>query len=246
MNVAEQVIKEYVNQLEKKFGGDTKYKKYLAEMNKIKLKVITEDDVRRVIQPFLYDWGGMDRVLGKKEFRNWQTNIVRPIKSSSEKLEDFKKRNLGDVKLGELEPGIKCCYESLCKVIGGIAAAKVLHLICPSFFPLWDNPIANAIRNEDVQVVELYPTDYGRQRYGSTIDDFAKFLERKGERKLKKWSHEYYRFMQATQNFIKRYEAILSELATKYQKGILRISDECFWWAATHRPLYLFFEGDCG
>lgn len=104
MNTAEQVIKEYVNQFEKKFGGDTNYKKYLANMNKIKLEVITEDDVKRVIQPFLYDWGGSAHVLGRKEFPNWQTNIVQPIKSNSEKLTDFKKRNLLNVKLGEYRP----------------------------------------------------------------------------------------------------------------------------------------------
>lgn len=100
-------------------------------------------------------------------------------------------------------------------MIGQIAATKVLHLICPNFFPLWDNTIAKAARSE-----------LGRKsKQNKKVEDFS--------------AADYYRFMQEIQNFIKEYEEVLSDLANRCKKGKLKILNECFWWA-THRPLSLF------
>lgn len=122
------------------------------------------------------------------------------------------------VNLSDFESGIKNCYELFGKIVGQIAASKVLHLICPNFFPLWDDGIAIAIWNE---------VD-GKSDKGEVIAQFS--------------GAHYYRFMQVMQNFLREYGEIMSDLAEQYRnrKGKLKILDECLWWA-THRPLSLFF-----
>jgi hypothetical protein len=258
-NYQEDVIREYIRLFQDEFAntnGEAQYEKSSKEMNEAKLENISEHEVKYTIQPFLYKWGKMQRAAFKKRAGDWQTKLAKQIQSNFKQLEGFRTRDLRDTVLGEFEPGIKHCYESFYEVLGKVGAAKVLHVICPSFFPAWDNPIADAILEEDIEfemrgrVVKI-PADLQRdyQKFMNLMQDpvkkqkFIKKCQRERKRELKKSpSAEYYRFMQATQNFIKRYETILSELAIKYQKGVLKISDECFWWAATYRPLCLFFE----
>ncbi len=154
--------------------------------------------------------------LGRSKFRNWQRNLARRIQSDCRRLKNFRSKDLIDVDLNKFESDIKECYESFRKTIGPIAAGKILHIICPNFFPLWDNDIAKAVRNECSEDVKK---DNG-------VEEFS--------------GADYYKFMQVIQNFVKKYEKILSDLCNKYKKGKLKILDECLWWA-THRPLFLFF-----
>ena len=211
----EEIIKRYVELFEQKYNDSSSYNSHLEGTEKINLAGITEKEVEDVIKPFLYKWGKMGRVLGRVEFQDWRGNLAEQIRSNYERLKEFKAKDLADVDLSKLESDIEKCYESLKEAVGRIGAAKVLHLICPSFFPLWDNDIAKAIRSE-----------LGEKREGSKkVEDFSGL--------------DYYRFMQKIQNLIKKYEKVLSVLSTLYKKGKLKILDECLWWA-THRPLSLF------
>jgi hypothetical protein len=209
-----QVIKEYVKRFGQKYN-DNVYNKYLKEAEKIGLDSITEKEVEEVIKPFLYQWGRMGRVLGRQKFQNWGSNLAKQIRSNYDKLEDFKSKDLVNINpdLSKFESDIKKCYESFKGAVGPIAAVKVLHLICPYFFPLWDNDIAKAIRNEF----------NGRNE---KVEEFS--------------GGDYYRFMQQIKDFIEKYKKVLSDLSVQYKKGKLKILDECLWWA-THRSLSLFF-----
>lgn len=205
MNYIEQVVKEYVERFEQASVGNPVYSKYLEAMGRVDLYTVTVKEVTEVIQPFLYKWGGMGRKLGQKEFQDWKSNLAKQIQLNHKKLGDFKTEDLANTDINKYEPDIKNCYSLFKKAVGRIAAAKVLHLICPNFFPLWDNDIAK----------------------GTGIVEFS--------------AGDYYRFMQEMQSFIRKYKKVLSDLATQYKWSVLKIVDECLWWA-TKRPLCLFFE----
>jgi len=211
----EQVIKEYVKRFEQEYSGSSIYNECLKDVRGIELGDITEEEVEEVIKPFLYEWGRMGRVLGRPKFFHWESELRKQIQFNCERLEGFRKQDLSDVDLSEFESDIEKCYESFEKAIGRIAATKVLHLICPNLFPLWDNDIARAVKNE------LDRKSEGRNE----VDNSS--------------GADYYRFMQEMQNLIKEYKGLLSDLANRYKKGELKILDECLWWA-THRPLSLF------
>jgi hypothetical protein len=118
---------------------------------------------------------------------------------------------LQTVSLIHSSPDTIRCYESLEEAVKSpIAAVKVLHLICPDFFPLWDSRIREAV------IAEL------ADRSGDRYSVFA-----------------YYCFMQAIQDFVTKYDEVLSELAEQYRKGKLKIVDEALW--ASRRPLSFLF-----
>jgi len=216
MNLGEQIIKEYVKRYEQKYSADPVYNGFLGSMAKIDLKGITEGEVREVIEPFLYEWGRMGRVLGRIEYLNWERNLASAIRSNCQRLKGFGTKDLTGVNLGQLEPQIMKCYESFKEAVGPIAAAKVLHLICPNFFPLWDNSIAEAFRNEISD----------RSKVSEKVENFS--------------GRDYARFMEQIQELISKYGKLLSYLASQHKKGKLKILDECLWGTA-HRPVTLLF-----
>jgi len=217
-NKNERIIEEYVKRFEQAYTNRSTYSQRLKEMAEIKLADITQTDVERVIRKFLYQWGRMGRILGRQEYAGWQKRLAEQIRSSSGKLRSFRQKDLADPKLqlGNFDSDIKKLYGSFKGIVGRTAATKALHLICPNFFPMWDNDIARAVRSEIQR----------KEEKSNTIEDFS--------------SADYYRFVGQVLNFIKKYETVLSDLATQHKKGKLKILDEFLWWA-THRPLSLFF-----
>jgi Fe-S-cluster formation regulator IscX/YfhJ len=213
-----EMIREHVKQLNNEYSsGHSKYNGYVKDMSKIGLKTITEKEIEESIKPFLYKWGKMGRVLGRSEFHDWRNNLAKQIRSTYAKLEEFRTKDLSAINLSEFEDDIKRCYESFKEAVGPIAAAKVLHLISPNFFPLWDNPIAKAFKQE------------------SKVKD----TKEKDDDRLS--GQDYYRFMQQVQIFVKKHEKIIYALSNQYGRCHLKIVDECFL-CAVRRPLYLLLQ----
>jgi len=98
--------------------------------------------------------------------------------------------------------GSTSLYSSLRSIIGPIASAKVLHLICPNFFPLWDNGIADGLRAEHSGIVDLKPFS----------------------------AQDYFEFMKKLQSLLRKYDELWSSLSQSYKKGKLKIVDECLWY----------------
>ncbi len=250
MNALDNLIKEYVDQFETNFKSDSKYLEYLEKMNIVNLNNVTEDNVKNMVKPYLYNWGKMHRFLGQKKLAGWELKIAEQIRLNSTLLNSYKQRNIVKSNLTDIETGIKQCYSSLFKIVGKIGAGKLLHFLCPAFFPPWDNPIANAISNEKV----FLPHRFYRQPYKYNFNNFSKMtdkekaeayierMQRKEENLVNKSAEEYFCFMKVIQNFINNHINILSDLALKYDKSVIKITDQCFWWGATRRPLYLFFK----
>jgi len=210
-----QLIREYVDQFELKYAGSSIYTECLEDMARLNLGQITEEEIREVVQPFLYRWGRMGRVLNRDEFKGWQGCLAIQIRAIHEKLKGFEAMQLQAVSLIHSSPDTVRCYEYLEEAVQSpIAVAKVLHLICPDFFPLWDNRIREAV------IAEL-----ADRSGGSSVDSFSVFT--------------YYCFMQVIQNFVTNYDEVLSELAEQYRKGKLKIIDEALW--GSRKPLSLLF-----
>jgi hypothetical protein len=108
-----------------------------------KLDKITDTEMEDIIKNFLWYWGRMWRVVQQNE--KWKIGLSEKISGHSDILEKFSKKNLINVNISEFESDIENLYDDFRKVIKQIATAKVLHLICPDFFPLWDNAIAKGI-----------------------------------------------------------------------------------------------------
>jgi len=213
-----EIIEEHVKRCDCFSSDGRTYIPRLNEMNKTKLDTISQKDVEDIVRPFLYEWGRMGRILGRTEFSNWPRGTATVIQKNSQELEQFKKCDLSDTRLNlkTHKPVIMQLYSSFNKVVGQVAATKVLHLICPHFFPPWDNDIAAAVRSE---IREKKPVT-------GNIDNFS--------------PEDYYRFIQEIRTLLIKHSDLISRLANKYGKSKVRILDECFWWS-THRPLSLFF-----
>ncbi len=202
MQYCERIIRESVERFETQYTKDyDNYSRPLHEMNKIELESITEQDTTKVVRPFLYKWG-MGRVLGQISACDWERNLTRSIQSNAKLMESFRASYLENVDLHSVESGVIDCYESFKSAVGKIAAAKTLHLICPNFFALWDNPIANGFH----------------QSNGINVEQFS--------------GKDYYAFLQFVQTLMTSYGMLLSELAVQYKKGKLKIVDEFLWWSA--------------
>ena len=222
MDISSQVIKECVTQLNQTSTGVTSYKKGVADAHNLVLRSITEQQVEDVIQPFLYGWGKMGRVLGKDEYFEWQERLANRITSNASVLEQFRARELTSDDPAQYASEIKHCYDSFSgetddKVVGPIAAAKTLHLLCPTFLPPWDTAIARSARTE---------------RLGIDYDD---------EKPEKKSGMDYFQFVVQVRDFIRTHDTLISELSSLYGKSKVKIVDECFWLAA-NRPLFILMS----
>jgi len=90
----------------------------------------------------------MGRVLGQDSYNGWEKRVEELIATESAELEELRRANFTQAKIEKFEEKIKRLYQAFVEILGPIAAVKTMHLICPNFFPLWDNAIATAFRNE--------------------------------------------------------------------------------------------------
>lgn len=215
---ANTMVRAIVDKHEAVYRGDRPYNNAITHMAIIDIANISKTDVVNVVEPFLYGWGRMGRVLGKQLLLGWQGKVTQIIQSNSGILKQFQNRNIENENLSNHRHEIVTLYESFKGATSQIASAKILNLVCPNFFPLWDNAIANALR---VELVNL--EGYGFDR---SIEVFS------GE--------DYFRFMEGIKLFISRHSDVISLLSNQYQQRKLRIVDECFWWTV-RRPFFLIF-----
>jgi len=226
--IMERAIIEYVKRSQEDDPDDhSKYKMYLKKMERIDLSQFTEQDAEIILKPFLYKWGGMGRTLGQKRCSGWESDIVKQIHSNSDQLGNFRAINFVSTNLMDFKKDIIKCYESFKTIVDRVAATKTLHIICPNFFPLWDNNIANAVRSELIKIVAET----------NKIELISMILE-----KIDNFSgKDYYRFMLVTQDFIERYKNTFLDLGKTYEKSVVKILDD-FLWMTAHRPLSLFLQ----
>lgn len=120
------------------------YLNVIKEFSKIKdlsqLKII---DTKRILEPFLLTWGRMSRVLGK----NGCDLIRKKIIELSNILHRFRSLKLSTINLGKEKNQIIKLFKHISSLksktrrVGPTGTSKVLHLINPDLFPMWDTKI---------------------------------------------------------------------------------------------------------
>jgi len=117
-------------------------------MKKVQLNKINSQDIEGPVKTFLINWGTMRRGLNTK--KGWERNIERIIKSNCDMLDSFRNKNILSKNIEEIDVknAIMDCYKAIRKCIGPTSTSKVLHIIAPNFFPMWDNAIKLKISKE--------------------------------------------------------------------------------------------------
>jgi len=72
-------------------------------------------------------------------------NIELLVKHHATELQRYRERQITSFSTGE-EDAIRRLFSSFQDHLGAVGAAKCLHLLAPTFFPLWDRAIAKAYR----------------------------------------------------------------------------------------------------
>lgn len=158
-----------------------------------------EAEADLILSQFLTAWGVI-RVVGRE--RSWKNNLSKTIRRRMGDLEKFREIKLEKTALDpNMERKIKECYGDFSKALKNVAAAKVLHLLCPDFFPPWENLIIDGYRSE------VYDDEPNKPEKGSPKD--------------------YFEFVKWIQGFIQNYSQLLSALSKEYRVSKVRIVDEC-------------------
>lgn len=124
---------------------------YIGTMKEFSIKELdklTEIDAKRILEPFLITWGRMSRVLGKNG-----CDIVRlKIIELSDKLEKYRLKNLLDFNIDVEEKHLSKIFNDIkntkvtSRDVGPTATSKILHIINPQLFPMWDTKIRGKFR----------------------------------------------------------------------------------------------------
>ena len=111
------------------------YSMCIADVRKQSIKTIDEDFVKWPVRTFLVNWGTMGRVLGREKYKNWCGELSKILKNNSDNLEKFRNKFLENENVEDLQKSIMAIYGNIRKIVGPTSASKVLHLVCPDFFP---------------------------------------------------------------------------------------------------------------
>jgi len=150
------------------------YSEVLKRRNAWDLKSWNMGFVRFIFEKYLFEWGGMARVYPKNIQKNVFAMFLKEIpvilKRFNEPFDSALVSPTFEVKTGKM----KKLYEDLCELhvlrkkrivrIGPTATSKILHLLFPDLFVIWDNEVVRK-----------------RQKYGTTADEYLRYLSDKRE-----------------------------------------------------------------
>ena len=105
---------------------------------------------RRIIKPFLATWGRMGRNVEREDF-DWK-GLVKNIRMQKENLDELKGETLlkivFDHRTSDL---IRKIYNGIeVRHLGATGISKILHLLNPELFVMWDERIRKQIRKDKV------------------------------------------------------------------------------------------------
>lgn len=184
--------------LYEKLNGGNPYEKYLGTI---------DNPTPEKIVWFLNHWGIM-----RKHFDVNQ--ISKCITESKNNLDVFKKRRIETSKLLSLKDNIQDIFQKFQESTGSpVAASKVLHVLAPHFFVIWDN----AIR-----------AGYGCGiKYDKAIvrnETYYVFLAR--TQKELQIAIQSYADSHSIKNFVEASDALIKVLCANRRKTLAKIIDE--------------------
>lgn len=131
------------------FGGHDQT--YLKAINKVEsrgLPSFEESELCSVLWSYLVEWGNMGRVLGHKGC----SRVAVKLKEIDSEFAEFKNLTLTTIDIEDKRASIESLYNELVntswksekgklKRVAPTTTAKVLHLIVPNLFMIWDREI---------------------------------------------------------------------------------------------------------
>ena len=129
----------------------------LKDVQKDLSKLDDVQHVRRVIKPFLIQWGMMGRTVGRKGL-DWKrlSETLRSLEKDFSVLRnrrfitvDFNKRNVSTA--------IKNTFSKIRSIryIGGhTSTPKIMHLLNPEMFVMWDEDIRKAYKERNSRITD--------------------------------------------------------------------------------------------
>lgn len=126
--------------------ADVLYLEAIRKFEKVRenQQELDERMARRIIRPFLASWGRMGRNVERQDF-DWH-RLVEATKNQRENLDKLKKETVLGVRLDRVASVIKEVYTGTkMKHLGPTGISKILHLLNPELFVMWDNDIRRKI-----------------------------------------------------------------------------------------------------
>ena len=149
----EEVIKYIQKNEEENWLAECIYSGAIVALSEVQEDLSKLDNVihvERVLKPFLIQWGIMIR-LSRKDM-DW-ARLGHVLRSLEPHLDRFRGKSFLRVKFKDkrVSENIKKIYEELrnIKHIGATAVCKILHLINPEIFVMWDKKIREMYNVED-------------------------------------------------------------------------------------------------
>ncbi len=185
-----------------------------------KLSGIKNEDIERSISNFFKIWMKMRRVRwGDPEIIH---NIKGTIRQLSHHFEKLKNENLEKMEFDEnIENTIKEIFNAIKNIevgsgrlLGSVGASKMMHIILPELFPMWDRQIIYACgySNDDTENFIKFMKEMQKEAkellksYDKTKEELCKEFEHHQEiRTLPKLIDEY-NFVLTRQRYIKYFK----------------------------------------
>jgi hypothetical protein len=137
------VVKEFE---EEDSFADILYLEAIRKLQKVREnpRELDENIARRIIRPFLVNWGRMGRNVERKGF-DWG-RLIEAIKNQRENLGKLKNETVLCVSFDKVSSVINEIYEATkVKHLGPTGISKILHLLNPELFMMWDDKIRKDI-----------------------------------------------------------------------------------------------------
>jgi hypothetical protein len=184
----------------------------LREVQKDLSKIDDVKHIQRIIKPFLINWGMMNRVVGRKGL-NWK-KLGETLRNLEKEFGLLRDKKFLTINFNEqvISDSIKTVYGKLDPIpyIGSpTTLSKILHLLNPKIFVMWDNAIVEEYHRKNRRV------DY-------TARGYLEFLKETQKVVLKA-------FIEHEKETGKTLDKIEEELESKYKKTITKIIDEYNW-----------------
>ena len=170
-------------EMENKYPEEQIYKFCVQEFSK-NFKNIQEakEELIKLIKFFLINWGSMGVLLNRKDKGGWERKVLDVLTKEHELFKKFTGVKIDECEIGKMKYEIEKCYGKLKEVLGPTGASKILHLINPEFFPMWDSKIRekSKIKNDS-------------EAYHNFLSKIKKcfFLNRQINETLEKLSEKY-------------------------------------------------------
>ncbi|MEM2463925.1 MAG: hypothetical protein QW791_01660 [Candidatus Bathyarchaeia archaeon] len=213
--------------------GEYVYFKALEEFERVRAdlsKIDSEEHLEKIAGVFLAQWGQMGRTVFRKE--SWQ-DLADQLRRAENEFKELEGKSLLDVDLNDKETleSIKEAYNAVrAKYIGPTAVSKILHLLNPELFIMWDEKIREEIKERIKGEKGVFPKN---------ADGYVEFLRFMKNEIVEALNEEATRRGCSKIEIVKE---VCTDLPSKNldpeyrRKTLAKLIDEYNWWKVREKP----------